>query len=228
MAVHSLAILRLEEAGSFLDGRLGEMLATAQLLQDTGTVILPFQVFQRPVDRLRIFDFDDQHNKTAILADAKIMADPHISNSMKKEIKGNAILKKPEYPGGIKALKAFIAKHLSYPPEALENQIEGTVHLRYGIDHTGKVSDVKIIKGIGGGCDEEAVRLVRMLAFNLEHTRGVRVLFHKKIQIHFRLPVERPVQQPVQEIGYTITPAKKTTPETSRPQKSYTITITYS
>ena len=90
------------------------------------------------------------------------------------------------------------------------------------------MTDVKIIKGIGGGCDEEAVRLVRMLAFNLEHTRGVRVLFHKKIQIHFRLPVERPVRQPVQEIGYTITPAKKTTPETPRTQKSYTITITYS
>lgn len=204
------------------------MLPASQFLQDSGPVVLPLQVFQRPVDRLRIFDFDDQHNRLHFLADAKIMAGLNISNTMKKEIKGSSILKKPEYPGGMKALKAFISRHLTYPPEALAKKIEGTVHIRYGIDHTGQVVDVKIIKGIGGGCDEEAVRLVQMLAFNLEHTRGVRVLFHKKIQIHFRLPPDRSESQPVQQIGYTLTPSKKTGTVSPSPKKSYTITITYS
>ncbi len=146
---------------------------------------------------------------------------------MKKEVKGSSILKKPEYPGGMKALRAFITKHLTYPEEALKEKVEGTVHIRYGIDYTGKVVDVKVIKGLGSGCTEEAIRLVSMLRFNLERTRGVRVLFHKKIQIHFRLPMEAPSPAPP-DIGYTITPSKKPTTPTADPKKSYTITITYS
>ncbi|MCF8236793.1 MAG: TonB family protein [Saprospiraceae bacterium] len=146
---------------------------------------------------------------------------------MKKEVKGSAILKKPEYPGGIKALKAFISKHLQYPEEALKEKIEGTVHIRYGIDHTGMVTDIKVIKGLGGGCSEEAIRLVGMLRFHLERTRGVRVLFHKKIQIHFRLPPPQEVKSSP-SIGYTITPSVKKAVPTTTSKKSYTITITYS
>ncbi|MBK7342962.1 MAG: TonB family protein [Saprospiraceae bacterium] len=102
-------------------------------------------------------------------------------------------MKKPEYPGGTKALRTFISNHLVYPSEALDQQIEGTVHLRYGIDHHGKVIDVHVIKGVGGGCTEEAIRLVRLLQFNLERTRGIKVLFHKKSRSisGYRLPYQR-------------------------------------
>ncbi len=147
---------------------------------------------------------------------------------MKKEVKGSSILKKPEYPGGVKALRAFISKHLSYPEEALTQKIEGTVHLRYGINHKGKVTDVHVIKGVGGGCTEEAIRLVNLLRFNLELTRGVKVLFHKKIQIHFRLPPIKS-QQVAPALTYTYTtPTKTNTPKTLPKKKSYTITINYS
>lgn len=146
---------------------------------------------------------------------------------MKKEVKGSSILKKPEYPGGMKALRAFITKHLTYPQEAIDQQIEGTVHLRYGIDHKGGVTDVQVIKGLGGGCTEEAIRLVRLLRFNLERTRGVKVLFHKKIQIHFRLPPNI-TQQVAPSVNYAYsTPAKPNTPAPNK-KKSYTITINYS
>lgn len=124
-------------------------------------------------------------------------------------------------------MRAFITKHLTYPEEALKDRIEGTVHIRYGIDHTGKVIDIKIIKGLGGGCSEEAIRLVGMLKFNLERTRGVKVLFHKKIQIHFRLPSQQQTVSPP-SIGYTITPTAPKTAPAGAPKKSYTITITYS
>lgn len=146
---------------------------------------------------------------------------------MKKEVKGSSILKKPEYPGGMKALRAFITKQLTYPQAAVDQKIEGTVHLRYGIDHKGHVTDVQVIKGLGGGCTEEAVRLVRLLRFNLERTRGVNVLFHKKIQIHFRLPPIKPLQI-VPTVNYTYSTPPKPSPSTPTKKKSYTITINYS
>lgn len=146
---------------------------------------------------------------------------------MKKEVKRSSILKKPEYSGGTKALRTFISNHLVYPSEALDQQIEGTVHLRYGIDHHGKVIDVHVIKGVGGGCTEEATRLVRLLQFNLERTRGIKVLFHKKIQIHFRLPATLPTQQSAPAVQYAYTTPARQIQSTPEKKKSYTITINY-
>ncbi len=127
---------------------------------------------------------------------------------MRKEVKKTDILKQPEYPGGQKALRAFVASHLTYPDQALALKIEGTVHLRYTIDHKGVVIDVRILHKLGYGCDEEAERLVRMLTFHVDKTRGVKVLYHKKIQIHFRLPTQ-PQNQTGLQVSYHITPTPK-------------------
>lgn len=108
---------------------------------------------------------------------------------MKKERKAKHFIKKPVYEGGPKALKRFIALQLQYPAEALAHQVEGTVALKYTIDHLGEVIDTQIISGVGYGCDEEAERLVRLLRFQVPPNRGLRVTFHKSIQIHFNLPV---------------------------------------
>ena len=82
---------------------------------------------------------------------------------MKKERKGKHFIKKPIYKGGPSALKQFISQQMQYPKEALAQKKEGTVLIRYTINHLGKVVDTKIISGIGFGCDEEADRLVRLL-----------------------------------------------------------------
>ncbi|MEO1517370.1 MAG: energy transducer TonB [Bacteroidota bacterium] len=117
---------------------------------------------------------------------------------MAKERKDKHFVKKPVYRGGMKALRTFITQHLQYPEEALKAKVEGTVSLRYSIDHLGKVTKVDIIKGLGHGCDEEAARLVRLLRFEVAKTYKVRVLFHKNLQIHFRLPTEQPKPSPIQ------------------------------
>jgi TonB family protein len=107
---------------------------------------------------------------------------------MKKETKKNQILHRPEFPGGRKALLQTITDNLQYPERAREANIKGTVRLRYGINYKGEVVDVKVVKGIGYGCDEEAIRLVKLLKFNVDKTRGIKVLFHRTIQIHFHPP----------------------------------------
>lgn len=145
---------------------------------------------------------------------------------MKKEIKKKDILKRPEYPGGTKALKAFVASTLRYPQAAIDARVEGTVSLRYAIDHKGKVGEVKVIRSVGYGCDEEAIRIVRLLQFDVERTRGMRVLFHKNIQIHFRL-TSAPAPAPAAslQVQYQYTPSQPAkAPEA--PAKPKTITFT--
>ena len=80
---------------------------------------------------------------------------------MAKEKKDNQFIKKPFYPGGNKAYADFIKKNLKYPSKALKNKTEGTVLLKYDIDHKGNVTDAKVIKSVGDGCDEEAIRVIK-------------------------------------------------------------------
>jgi protein TonB len=105
---------------------------------------------------------------------------------MKKERKDKDFLHKPVYPGGRQAMRQFITENLRYPEAALANQISGTVQLKISIDHHGKVSDTKVIAGLGYGCDEEAQRVARLLQFEVAKNRKVRAIFHKKLNIHFR------------------------------------------
>jgi len=68
----------------------------------------------------------------------------------------------PEFVGGQKAKDAFFISNLTYPEKARENGISGTVFVSFKVDEKGNVSDVKVLRGIGGGCDEEAVRLIKL------------------------------------------------------------------
>ena len=97
-------------------------------------------------------------------------------------------LKLPGYSGGSKAFKDFIANNLQYPKEALEAGVEGSVVIEYGINDEGTVVSARVLKGLGHGCDEEALRLVRMLSFEKVRNRGLRVKVTTKTKIFFSLP----------------------------------------
>lgn len=69
----------------------------------------------------------------------------------------------PQYPGGVKELYAFISNNLKYPLEAVKNNISGKVFAKFIVRTDGSISDIKILKGIGYGCDEETVRVISQL-----------------------------------------------------------------
>lgn len=69
----------------------------------------------------------------------------------------------PEFPGGIEALKKFIAENIKYPQQAQENDIQGTVYLRFVVTSKGTVGEVQIIRGVHPLLDQEAVRVVKSL-----------------------------------------------------------------
>ena len=72
-------------------------------------------------------------------------------------------LTRAEYPGGKIALSKYIKENLQYPKEALSKNIQGKVFLKYEVNEKGDVHNIFIINSLGYGCDEEAIRLVKIL-----------------------------------------------------------------
>ena len=67
----------------------------------------------------------------------------------------------PEFKGGKTAMLKYLSEKMHYPELAKQSSIQGTVFILFVVGKTGKISNVKMTLGIGGGCDEEAVRLVK-------------------------------------------------------------------
>ena len=90
----------------------------------------------------------------------------------------------PEFPGGEKAMMDFVAKNVQYPKEAMEKEISGRVLVGFIVEKDGSISETEIVKGIGGGCDEEAVRVVKaMPKWKPGKQDG------KPVRVHFILPL---------------------------------------
>lgn len=70
------------------------------------------------------------------------------------------------YQGGQEAMYAFIEKELKYPIMARRNRIQGQCIVSFTLNTDGTMSGIKLVKQIGGGCGEEALRVVRLLKFN--------------------------------------------------------------
>ncbi|HOJ37167.1 MAG TPA: energy transducer TonB [Ignavibacteriales bacterium] len=69
----------------------------------------------------------------------------------------------PSFPGGDDELVNFLSKNLKYPELAKRAGITGKVIVDFVIDIDGKISDIKVVKGIGYGCDEEAIRVIKLM-----------------------------------------------------------------
>ncbi|MFN0048440.1 MAG: energy transducer TonB, partial [Cytophagales bacterium] len=69
----------------------------------------------------------------------------------------------PEFAGGTLAMQKFIASNIKYPRVASQQGLEGRVIVTFVINGQGEVTNAEVVKGIGGGCDEEAIRVIKML-----------------------------------------------------------------
>lgn len=95
----------------------------------------------------------------------------------------------PAFPGGKKELVAYIARHYNYPTKARDNNVEGIVEIGFIVDEEGNVTQPEILKGIGSGCDEEALRVVKTLPkWEPAEQNGV------KVAVYYVLPLTLRVQ----------------------------------
>lgn len=147
---------------------------------------------------------------------------------MQRNKKAKNFLPKPVYKGGNKALKQFISDTLTYPPEALKSKTEGVVRIRIAINYKGKVVDTQIMTRLGHGCDKEADRIVRLMQWEIDQkVRKGKVLFHKTLNIHFKLPKLKKTKSKKKEspsqINYNIIPQTKPNPTSKAKMITYTI-----
>ena len=94
----------------------------------------------------------------------------------------------PQFPGGNSELMKFVSSNLRYPTIAAENGIEGRVIIRFVVGKDGKVSDIKVQRGLDASCDKEAVRVVQAMPPWIpgkQNGRAVPVYF--TLPVHFKL-----------------------------------------
>lgn len=90
----------------------------------------------------------------------------------------------PEFPGGMEALYKYLAENIHYPEQAKADKVEGRVYVRFVIEADGSVNNAEVLRGIGGGCDEEALRVVNaMPKWTPGKQRG------EVVRVHFNLPI---------------------------------------
>ena len=75
----------------------------------------------------------------------------------------NVVEQNPMFPGGAAALYRFLGRSIRYPAEAARQQVQGKVFVSFVVNTDGSVDRINILKGIGAGCDEEAVRVVSIM-----------------------------------------------------------------
>ena len=90
----------------------------------------------------------------------------------------------PEFPGGMEALYKFLRDNIKYPQLARDNNITGRVYVTFVVERDGSIANPRILKDIGGGCGQEAIRVVKsMPKWTPGKQRG------KAVRVQFNLPV---------------------------------------
>ncbi len=90
----------------------------------------------------------------------------------------------PEFPGGEEALMSYLSAHIRYPSKAIDKEIGGRVVLGFVVDKNGEIDELKVLKGLGYGCDEEAMRVVGgMPKWKPGKNNG------KAVNVYFNLPI---------------------------------------
>lgn len=94
-----------------------------------------------------------------------------------------------QFPGGEAALLAYVAKNIKYPAIAVEQEIQGTVQLRFVVEANGSIGDVQVIKSLESHCDKEAIRVVKSLPRFIPGKQQGR-----PVRVWFTLPVRYSIQ----------------------------------
>ena len=91
----------------------------------------------------------------------------------------------PAFTGGDAARIKYLNENIKYPEEAIKKKIQGRVFVTFVVEVDGSISDVKLLRGIGGGCDEEAIRVIEnMPKWEPGKQRG------EAVRVQFNMPIK--------------------------------------
>ena len=123
---------------------------------------------------------------------AALQAMPSVTRSAKKATTSSTVVtlkdqKEPVPVGGMEALKSHIATNLKYPQQAIDTKTKGTVVLNVTISANGSIKNITVSKGIGSGCDEEAMRLISIgPTWTPKVANGVAMEAIKQVKVKFK------------------------------------------
>ena len=117
-------------------------------------------------------------------AKAPTVIEKAVEVEAKSETEFVIVEQQPEFPGGMKALADFLGKSLKYPRAAASAGVSGKVFVSFIVNSDGSLTDLQVLKGIGFGCDEEAIRVMQKMPRwkpGKQSGRAVRVKFNLPI-----------------------------------------------
>lgn len=111
----------------------------------------------------------ERKEKDESVASEKVEANKK-TEPLKREVEGKLTERKvytvveeqPEFPGGTAAMFGFLAKNIKYPVAAAKANVHGRVFLSFVVTETGETEDIVVLKGVGYGCDAEAIRVLKL------------------------------------------------------------------
>jgi TonB family protein len=127
-------------------------------LKDTAS-LLQNKILNPVIQSVGVIMEPTKHNRTSKPQEAQIIAEEPapVGN---KETPLLVVEQNPEFPGGYAAMQKFLHDNIEYPLTAQETGIKGTVFVQFVVSKTGKISNTKILRGIGQACDDEAIKVV--------------------------------------------------------------------
>jgi len=186
------------EDGSALPGVSITLKGTAQstISDAEGYFEIPVLTGETSTLRLAYVGMQNQEIKVAPGADVQVQMTSDVAalsevvvvdrNAERKDV---AALEPAVPDGGRQAFNDYIKQNLKYPDQALQNSIEGRVTVEFTVEPSGKISDFKIVKGLGYGCDEEAIRLIKQGPKWIPARRTTSAVGEQvKVRLKFALP----------------------------------------
>ncbi|NII82115.1 energy transducer TonB [Pedobacter sp. SG908] len=94
----------------------------------------------------------------------------------------------PEFNGGAKAWSKYMERNLRYPYQAQDENVQGKVFVSFVVEKDGSVTDVKVLRGLGFGCDEEAIKVIKKSPlWKPGKNKGVPVRVRYNMAINFQI-----------------------------------------
>jgi periplasmic protein TonB len=130
-------------------------------------------------------DLNQQSTTTSITEEQEIVVEETVNEVIEQQAPILTIVElMPSYDGGETAMYEWLGNNIKYPQVAKENSITGTVIVTFVVEKDGSISDVRVLKDIGGGCGEEALRVVKMMPkWKAGKQNGV------PVRVQFNLPI---------------------------------------
>jgi periplasmic protein TonB len=143
------------------------------------------QIVENDVDITDEIEIDVEADQNTEVQEYKPVEDLGSKQEEEEEVQIFTVVESmPSFPGGEAARIEYLNNNIKYPQMARESGIQGRVFVTFVVERDGSVTDVKVLRGIGGGCDEEAVRVIQnMPKWEPGKQRG------KPVRVQFNMPI---------------------------------------